>query len=72
MPEFQADSKYAQAYHIFHQRHHRTAYGKFDESLGEMNLATYNLTGYLLVSHSRVNDLCLDMFIRQQIRRLSG
>lgn len=33
MPEFQVDTRYAQAYHIFHQKQrHRATYGKFDEA----------------------------------------
>ncbi|KAI6189627.1 Potassium voltage-gated channel subfamily B member 1 [Aphelenchoides bicaudatus] len=47
MPEFQMDTRYAQAYHIYHQRQRHRTSNKFDEAFGEINLASYNLTGYV-------------------------
>jgi hypothetical protein len=46
MPEFQSNSTYAAAYHIYHQRQRHRSYEKFDDIIGDVNLAMYNMTGY--------------------------
>ncbi|KAI6227445.1 Potassium voltage-gated channel subfamily B member 1 [Aphelenchoides fujianensis] len=45
MPEFQRDSRFANAYHVYHKRPSRS--DKFDEAKGENNLAALNLTGWV-------------------------
>jgi hypothetical protein len=48
MPEFQTDTRFASAYHIYHNRQrHRLNYGKIDEYQGQLNLQAYNMTGYV-------------------------